>query len=63
MEEAEDENTLAPTSSIPDPYDYVYNNIPQSTHVLMPELDCDHCGAKKFQYETKGFVVGMARSN
>ncbi|KAF0903376.1 hypothetical protein E2562_026925 [Oryza meyeriana var. granulata] len=55
MEEAEDENMPAPTSSILDPFDYVYNSILQSTHVLKPEFDCDHYGAKKFQYEMKGF--------
>ncbi|XP_052142068.1 uncharacterized protein LOC127761779 [Oryza glaberrima] len=55
MEKAEDKNKPAPTSSIPDPFDYVYSNIPKSTPVLKIEPDCSHCGAKKFQYEPKGF--------
>ncbi|XBJ27291.1 hypothetical protein VPH35_004578 [Triticum aestivum] len=40
---------------VPDPYDCVYQNIPKSTHTLVPKPDCKHCGAKRFQYETNGF--------
>ena len=38
-----------------DPFDYVYSNIPDSTHILKHAANCDHCKAKKFQYETDGF--------
>jgi hypothetical protein len=38
-----------------DPYDYVYNNLPDDVHVLKPVDDCKKCGAKRFQYETKCF--------
>ncbi|KAM0887959.1 hypothetical protein ACQ4PT_028638 [Festuca glaucescens] len=41
-------------SSKPDPYDDVYRNIPETTHMLKTQEDCKLCGAKKFQYETKG---------
>lgn len=40
---------------IPDPYDRVYQNIPDSTHMLATKPDCKHCGAKRFQYEPDGF--------
>jgi hypothetical protein len=35
--------------------DYVYNNLPDDMHVLKIVVDCKKCGAKRFQYETKGF--------
>jgi hypothetical protein len=38
-----------------DPYDHIYQNIPDSTHKLEPKPDCKHCGAKRFQYELDGF--------
>uniref|UniRef100_A0A453NYG9 Uncharacterized protein n=1 Tax=Aegilops tauschii subsp. strangulata TaxID=200361 RepID=A0A453NYG9_AEGTS len=38
-----------------DPFDYVYSNIPDSTHILKHAANCEHCKAKKFQYETDGF--------
>uniref|UniRef100_A0A452YMX3 Helitron helicase-like domain-containing protein n=1 Tax=Aegilops tauschii subsp. strangulata TaxID=200361 RepID=A0A452YMX3_AEGTS len=38
-----------------DPFDYVYSNIPDSTHILKHAENCEHCKAKKFQYETDGF--------
>lgn len=38
----------------PDPYDFVYNNIPTSTNVLEKEEDCGFCYATKFKYETNG---------
>jgi hypothetical protein len=37
-----------------DPYDDVYRNIPKRTHMLKNVENCILCGAKKFQYETKG---------
>jgi hypothetical protein len=39
----------------PDPYDYVYNNLPDDVRVLKTVDDCKKCGAKRFQYETKCF--------
>nr|BAC83702.1 helicase-like protein [Oryza sativa Japonica Group] len=50
-----DDDTQSPNSSVLDPFDYVYSNIPQSTNVLKPEPDCKHCGAKRFQYEPPSF--------
>lgn len=38
----------------PDPYDFVYSNIPTSTNVLQKEEDCRFCHATKFKYETEG---------
>ncbi|XP_015646679.2 uncharacterized protein [Oryza sativa Japonica Group] len=55
MVQSDDDDTQAPSSSIPDPFDFVYSNIPQSENVLKPEPDCKHCGAKRFQYEPPGF--------
>ncbi|TVU21986.1 hypothetical protein EJB05_31658, partial [Eragrostis curvula] len=31
----------------PDPYDYVYDNLPKKHHVLGHAPDCEHCGAKR----------------
>ncbi|XP_010236572.1 uncharacterized protein LOC100821317 [Brachypodium distachyon] len=45
----------APTSNGIDPFDFVYSNIPDSTHILEHGANCDHCKAKKFEYESKGF--------
>jgi hypothetical protein len=44
----------SPGFDVPDLYDYVYSNLPDDMHVLKPVDDCKKCGAKKFQYETKG---------
>uniref|UniRef100_I1P0F7 Helitron helicase-like domain-containing protein n=1 Tax=Oryza glaberrima TaxID=4538 RepID=I1P0F7_ORYGL len=55
MVQSDDDDTQSPTSSVPDPFDYVYSNIPQSTNVLKPEPDCKHYGAKRFQYELPSF--------
>ncbi|EEC71179.1 hypothetical protein OsI_03059 [Oryza sativa Indica Group] len=55
MVQSDDDDTQSPTSSVPDPFDYMYSNIPQSTNVLKPEPDCKHCGAKRFQYEPPSF--------
>jgi hypothetical protein len=41
-------------SNEPDPYDYVYSNLPDDVHVFKPVDDCKKCGAKRFQYEMKG---------
>jgi len=38
-----------------DPFDYVYSNLPDSTHILKHAANCDHCKAKKFESETDGF--------
>uniref|UniRef100_A0A8I7B830 Uncharacterized protein n=1 Tax=Hordeum vulgare subsp. vulgare TaxID=112509 RepID=A0A8I7B830_HORVV len=32
-----------------DPFDYVYSNIPNSTHILKHAANYDHCKARKFQ--------------
>jgi hypothetical protein len=39
----------------PDPYDYVYSDLPDDVHLLKPVDDCKKYGAKRFQYETEGF--------
>ena len=38
----------------PDPYDFVYSNIPKNTHVLKTVPNCSFCHATKFKNETKG---------
>jgi hypothetical protein len=38
-----------------DPFDFVYSNLPNRTHILKQEPDCKHCHAKKFERETDGF--------
>ncbi|XP_037437054.1 uncharacterized protein LOC119303993 isoform X2 [Triticum dicoccoides] len=48
---------------VPDLYDRVYHNIPVSTHMLTPKPDCNHCGAKRFQYETSGFCCRSRKIN
>jgi hypothetical protein len=42
-------------SDEPNSYDYVHSNLPDDVHVLKIVDDCKKCGAKMFQYETKGF--------
>ncbi|KAL6606919.1 hypothetical protein ACP70R_042572 [Stipagrostis hirtigluma subsp. patula] len=49
----EDESASIP--SVPDPYDKVYSNIPTDTHSLKPAVNCEHCNAKRFEYEQAGF--------
>jgi hypothetical protein len=43
----------SPGPDEPDPYDYV--NLPDDVNVLKTIVDCKKCGAKRFQYEMKGF--------
>jgi hypothetical protein len=38
-----------------DPFDFVYSNLPESTHILQQVPDCEHCKAKKFEHETPSF--------
>ena len=38
-----------------DPYDYVYQNLPDRHHVLRKVPNCLYCGAMRFQYESPGF--------
>jgi hypothetical protein len=45
----------SPISDEPDPCDYVYSNLSDDVHVLKHVVDCKKCGAKRFQYEMKGF--------
>lgn len=53
--EIKEDDDIPEASSIPDMYDVVYSNIPQSTHMLKPVENCGFCGAKKFEHEPKGF--------
>lgn len=53
IDEADDASVA--DSNVPDLYDYVYSNIPESTHILKPMPNCHHCGAKRFKDEPKGF--------
>jgi len=46
------------SGSIPDvsdPYDAVYANMPEDTHMLEPVENCPKCNAKKFEFEPPGF--------
>ncbi|PWZ10705.1 ATP-dependent DNA helicase PIF1 [Zea mays] len=38
-------------TDVPDPYDTVYSNIPEETHMLKHIPDCGYCTAKKFEGE------------
>ncbi|XP_040244161.1 uncharacterized protein [Aegilops tauschii subsp. strangulata] len=38
-----------------DPFDSVYSNIPDITHILKLAENCKHCKARKFESETGGF--------
>jgi len=38
-----------------DPFDFVYSNLPDSTHILHQVPNCEFCNAKKFERETDGF--------
>ncbi|PWZ14870.1 Vacuolar protein sorting-associated protein 36 [Zea mays] len=49
---SQDESTA---TDVPDPYDKVYSNIPEETHMLKTVPNCSYCTAKKFEYETPGF--------
>ena len=53
IDETQDAFTVIP--DVPDPYDKVYSNIPEETHMLKHVPDCGYCTAKKFEYEPPGF--------
>lgn len=55
LEPAELADASILSSNVPDPYEHVCSNIPDSTHVLKPMADCKHSGAKRFEYEPKSF--------
>jgi hypothetical protein len=38
-----------------DPYDNVYNNMPEETHMLKSVPNYDYCTAEKFEYEPPRF--------
>ena len=38
-----------------DPYNAVYANMPEDTHMLEPVENCPKCNAKKFEFEPPGF--------
>ncbi|ONM33732.1 hypothetical protein ZEAMMB73_Zm00001d041806 [Zea mays] len=42
-------------TNVPDPYDKVYSNIPEETHMLKHVPNCGYCTAKKFEYESPRF--------
>ncbi|PWZ40263.1 ATP-dependent DNA helicase PIF1 [Zea mays] len=48
----QDESTA---TDLPDPYDKVYSNVPEETHMLKSVPNCGYCTAKKFEYEPLGF--------
>ena len=37
-----------------DPYDYVYQNLPATHHLLRKVPDCIYCGAMRFQGKAPG---------
>ena len=53
-EELDESANLSGMGSI-DHFDFVYSNLPDSTHILKKVPDCKHCKAKKFERETDGF--------
>ena len=47
----EDDDEMSMSDAIPsevDPLDFVYTNIPDTTHILKLDANCKHCKAKKF---------------
>jgi hypothetical protein len=48
----QDEST---STDVPDPYDKVYSNLPEETHMLKHVPDCGYCTTKKFEYEPPGY--------
>ena len=62
----EDEEEAIMSSAIPsevDPLDFVYTNIPDTTHILKLDANCKHCKAKKLCLRLTASAVAMARSN
>ncbi|KAF0904393.1 hypothetical protein E2562_034467 [Oryza meyeriana var. granulata] len=55
IEVKDDVDGIPKSSSVHDPYEIVYSNIPQNTHMLKPVENCEFCGTKKFEHEPKGF--------
>ncbi|XP_073362018.1 uncharacterized protein [Aegilops tauschii subsp. strangulata] len=54
----DDESKATMTGGNPseiDPFDFVYSNIPDNTHILKLAANCEHCKARKFESETNGF--------
>ncbi|XP_040251425.1 uncharacterized protein [Aegilops tauschii subsp. strangulata] len=54
----DDDEEGSMSSAIPsevDPLEFVYTNIPDTTHILKLNANCKHCKAKKFVSETDGF--------
>jgi hypothetical protein len=60
-EEIDEDNEIDGTqdesiaTDVPDPYDKVYSNLPEETHMLKHVPDCGYCTTKKFEYEPPGF--------
>ena len=50
----EESTTATSRLKIPDPFDYVYSNMPNETHMLKSIENCEFCNAKKFEYEHNG---------
>lgn len=48
---------------VDDKYDYVYNDLPTSHHVLRKVPNCEHCGAIRFPGETPGFCCRKGKVN
>jgi hypothetical protein len=46
-----------------DTTDLIYQDLPDITHMLKPQPDCHHCGAKRFQYESPGFCCKDGKVN
>ena len=38
-----------------DPFDFAYSNLPENTHILEHAVNCLHCEAKRFEFESQGF--------
>ncbi|KAM3353421.1 hypothetical protein ACQJBY_024534 [Aegilops geniculata] len=55
LEDDEEANASSAIPSKVDPLDYVYTNIPDTTHILKLDTNCKHCHARKFVSETDGF--------
>jgi hypothetical protein len=61
VEISDDEETTAEGANILDPYEIVYSNIPEKTHMLKTVEKCKFCNAKKFEYESEGLCCNKGK--
>jgi len=55
VQENDHEEDMAFVPEVPDQYEKVYSNMPTNTHMLKHVANCQHCDAKRFEHEPRGF--------